>query len=186
MLVDMGGASSHIHFVPSCTTAVCQCPGQNIGLHFFVESHNDADLICVSSGHSQRAQFWRHQVQAVPHGEHGQGTLQETRHRTLLGSSAQHERVGHRGRLRPAKRERHGAQTASLFRLLTPRLKASQSQLPPTSPGWGQRLEHSKAATISVCMCEWFLQECAARLVCVRESEDDMCVCLSQCWSFWV
>uniref|UniRef100_A0A4W6FRS7 U4/U6 small nuclear ribonucleoprotein Prp3 n=1 Tax=Lates calcarifer TaxID=8187 RepID=A0A4W6FRS7_LATCA len=39
--------------------------------------------------------FWGHEVQAVPHREHGQRTLQEARHRTLLGPSSQSECVGH-------------------------------------------------------------------------------------------
>uniref|UniRef100_A0A672IEY8 U4/U6 small nuclear ribonucleoprotein Prp3 n=1 Tax=Salarias fasciatus TaxID=181472 RepID=A0A672IEY8_SALFA len=40
------------------------------------------------------AQLWRDEVQAVSHGEHGPGTLQEARHRTLLGPGAQSERIG--------------------------------------------------------------------------------------------
>lgn len=48
---------------------------------------------CLPPGHGEGSQLRRDEVQAVPHGEHGAGALQEAQRRALLGPGAQRVRA---------------------------------------------------------------------------------------------
>lgn len=48
---------------------------------------------CPPAGHGEGSQLRRDEVQAVPHGEHGAGALQEAQRRALLGPGAQRVRA---------------------------------------------------------------------------------------------
>lgn len=79
MLADLGGECCHKN-----------CFDQRpLSFNVIVRAgHLILMIILDSSGHSKRSEFWRYEVQAVSHGEHGPRTLQEARDRTLLGSGS--------------------------------------------------------------------------------------------------